>query len=75
MIKKQKTEADIVSLTEELEELSRKYGTAITEEKNLYVYIEELSDLKKSSNKLLVNRIQAQNKIRELKTKEEILKK
>lgn len=73
--KKQKTEADIVSLTEELEELSRKYGTAITEEKNLYVYIEELSDLKKSNNKLLVSRIQAQNKIRELKTKEEILKK
>ncbi|MEM7181621.1 MAG: hypothetical protein AAF518_11955 [Spirochaetota bacterium] len=73
--KKEKTESEIENKALELENLSRKYGTAVTEEKNLYVYIEELSDLRKAFNKILVQRIQQENKLIEYKRKENVLKK
>jgi capsular polysaccharide biosynthesis protein/cellulose biosynthesis protein BcsQ len=57
-----------------LEEISIKYGTAITEEKNLYIYFESLSDLKKTYNKLVADRILAESRMKALAAKSLSLK-
>ena len=58
----------------DLEEVSRKYGTAITEEKNLYIYFESLADLKKTYNKMVTDRILAGSRMRALTAKGGTLK-
>jgi len=59
---------------QQLEEISRKSGTAITEEKNLYIYFETLADLRKVFNKLVSDRIVAESRMKALEAKAEILK-
>ncbi|MCC7430431.1 AAA family ATPase, partial [bacterium] len=51
---------------QKLEEVSSKYNTAITEEKNLYVYIETLFDLKKNFNKITIDRINSESRLESL---------
>ncbi len=57
-----------------LEDISRKSGTAITEEKNLYIYFETLADLRKVYNKLVTDRILAESRMKALEAKAETLK-
>lgn len=58
----------------QLEEISLKYGTAITEEKNLSAYFEALGDLKKTYNRLVSDRVVAESRLKALKAKEGTLK-
>lgn len=70
-LKKEQEETEIAleKAYAELESLSRYYGTAISEDKNMYVYIEVLDDLEKSHNRLVVSKIELQNLINSLKEK------
>ncbi len=71
---RQKVQNELDEGYRKLEEISRKYGTAITEEKNLYIYFETLSDLKKTYNKMLSERIMAESRMRALDEKSGTLK-
>ena len=66
---RQKVQKELDEGYRKLEEISRKYGTAITEEKNLYIYFESLSDLKKTYNKMVSERITAESRIKALAAK------
>lgn len=68
---RQNIQKELEERYEELEEAAGKFGTAITEEKNLYVYIDSLNDLRSSYNKILVARINLKNKIVALKNKKQ----
>ena len=69
-----KVQKDLDDGYRQLEAISLKYGTAITEEKNLYIYMESLSDLKKAYNKLVTDRIITESRIKALKSKSGTLK-
>jgi polysaccharide biosynthesis transport protein len=56
---------------QDLEKVSDMYGTAITEEKNLYVYINALSEMKKAQNDIYLKRISLENRMGALKEKAE----
>jgi len=71
---REKVQAELDEGYRKLEEISRKYGTAITEEKNLYIYFETLSDLKKTYNKMLSERIMAESRMKALSDKGGVLK-
>jgi capsular polysaccharide biosynthesis protein len=72
---RQKVQEELDEGYRRLEEISRKYGTAITEEKNLYIYFESFADLKKIYNKLVAERIIAESRMNALNAKGDILKK
>lgn len=69
-----KVQAELDEGYRKLEEISRKYGTAITEEKNLYIYFETLADLKKTYNKMVSERIMAESRMKALDEKGGALK-
>jgi len=69
-----KVQAELDEGYRKLEEISRKYGTAITEEKNLYIYFETLSELKKTYNRMVVDRIVAESRMKALDAKGGTLK-
>lgn len=71
---RQKVQAELDEGYRQLGEISRKYGTAITEEKNLYIYFETLSDLKKTYNKMVADRIVAESRMKALDAKGGTLK-
>jgi len=71
---REKIKRELDKSYQELERISSKYGTAITEEKNLYAYIDSLADLKKTENAAFLNRINLDHKIKSLKKKGEELK-
>ena len=71
---RQKVQKDLDEGYRQLEAISRKYGTAITEEKNLYIYFESLFDLKKTYNKLVADRITSESRLKALQAKEGTLK-
>ena len=71
---KQKVQQELDDGYQLLEEISHKSGTAITEEKNLYIYFETLADLRKVFNKLVTDRILAESRMKALETKAEALK-
>ena len=57
-----------------LEEISLKYGTAVTDEKYLAVCFEALAGIKGNYNKVVADRIRGQSQLHALKNKESILK-
>ncbi len=66
---KEKVQNQLDASYHELERVSNLLGTAVTEEKNLYVYIDSLYDLKQSQNKLFLERIDLANKLESLRKK------
>ena len=66
---KEKVQNQLDASYHELESVSNSLGTAITEEKNLYVYIDSLYDLKQSQNKIFLERINLTNKLESLQKK------
>ncbi|MEA1868484.1 MAG: AAA family ATPase [Thermodesulfobacteriota bacterium] len=66
---KAKVQKQLDDSYQKLEKVSSKYGTAITEEKNLYVYIDALYDLKRAQNKIFVERINIANELEALEKK------
>ncbi len=71
---RQKVQKELDEGYRKLEEISSKYGTAITEEKNLYIYFETLADLKKTYNKMVAERIMADSRMKALSQKGGTLK-
>jgi len=71
---KEKIEKELESMYKNLEELSGKFGTAISDEKNLYVYLDSLNDLRSSYNDILVKRINMQKKIEAMNNNREEIK-
>jgi succinoglycan biosynthesis transport protein ExoP len=72
---KEKINQELNDAFAELDLVSRKFGTAITEEKNLYVYIDSLIDVKKASTKAIIERISAESKIKALRNSRDELRK
>lgn len=71
---KEKINTQLENSYKKLEEVSEKFGTAISDEKNLYVYIESLNDLRSSYNEILVQRIKMQEKLESLSNMEKEIK-
>jgi uncharacterized protein involved in exopolysaccharide biosynthesis/Mrp family chromosome partitioning ATPase len=71
---KEKIKKELEVSYQKLEEVSEKFGTAISDEKNLYVYIESLNDLRSSYNEILVKRINMQKKHEALNNMQEEIK-
>ncbi len=71
---RQKVQKELDEGYRKLEEISQQYGTAITEEKNLYIYFESLMDLKKTYNKMVADRITADSRMKALNEKSGVLK-
>ncbi len=51
---------------EDLTNISKRYGTAVADEKNLYIYLDMFVDLRSRYNKVLTNRIESENKLEAL---------
>jgi len=52
---------------EDLVNISRKYGTAIADEKNLYIYLDMFIDLRTRYNQVLTKRLETENTLEALK--------
>ncbi|MBC8193599.1 MAG: hypothetical protein H8E18_14530, partial [FCB group bacterium] len=52
---------------QDLVNISRSYGTAIADEKNLYIYLDMFIDLRSRYNQVLTKRLEAENKLEALK--------
>lgn len=72
---KEKINQELSDAFAELEVVSRRYGTAITDEKNIYVYMDSLIDVKKANTKAIIERITAESKIKALQKSREELRK
>ena len=51
---------------EDLTNISKMYGTAVADEKNLYIYLDMFVDLRSRYNEVLTNRIESENKLEAL---------
>ncbi len=54
--------------------ISRKYGTAVSDEKNLYIYLNTFMDLRSRYNQILIKQIETENKLRALENQKKRLK-
>ena len=52
----------------DLMDISKTYGTAVADEKNLYIYLDMFVDLRSRFNKILTERIESENKLTALTT-------
>ena len=52
----------------DLMDISKTYGTAVADEKNLYIYLDMFVDLRSRYNKILTDRIESENKLSALNT-------
>ena len=59
---------------QDLMDISKSYGTAIADEKNLYIYLDMFMDLRSRYNETLTHRIETENKLSALKNQRERLK-
>lgn len=68
-LKKEKSEySERLELAyQDLVEISRKYGTAIADEKNLYIYLDMFIDLRTRYNQVLTRRLETENTLEALK--------
>lgn len=53
---------------QDLMDISKTYGTAVADEKNLYIYLDMFVDLRSRYNKILTDRIESENKLLALNT-------
>ncbi|MBT3630257.1 MAG: hypothetical protein HON27_03555 [Candidatus Marinimicrobia bacterium] len=53
---------------QDLMDISKTYGTAVADEKNLYIYLDMFVDLRSRYNKILTDRIESENKLSALNT-------
>jgi len=59
---------------QDLMDISKSYGTAIADEKNLYIYLDMFMDLRSRYNEILTHRIETENKLSALRNQRERLK-